>query len=229
MGISFFRPWGELNWLLNKLDPVKWDLLGCISFEERCTSALEILKNADRLASNRFITIIDPLSDVTETIEKKIKESEKFYTDLVGLNQVNIVEKKLFSPNSEIVASINNFFDGASDDVILDITCFPKRFFFPFIKLALKNPKIKNLIISYGGADTYASSDLSTDPEPWGNIPLFGPIDYPEPEPKHAFVGVGFIPFGLSNLLKDRYSNIPVTFFFPFPPGSQFHNRSWEF
>ena len=31
-----FRPWGEIKWLLSKSSQITWDVIGSISFEERC-------------------------------------------------------------------------------------------------------------------------------------------------------------------------------------------------
>lgn len=229
MDISFFRPWGDVEWVMKRLDPITWDLFGCLSFEDRSTSAVKKLVELNLLRSNQFVKITDPESEFSEIINSKISEIETEYETLVGTENSQVFEADLLCTNNVIVELIESFLAKCGDNLIIDVTCLPKRFFFPLIKLCIRNTNVKNLLITYGKPLEYTDKELSEDPEPWDHIPLFGPIDFPEPTPKHAMVGVGFIPFGLSNLLKEKYSSTPVTFFFPFPPGSPFYQRSWEF
>lgn len=227
MSFVNFRPWGELDWLLPKISEERWDLCGCISTEDRSTLALEVLTKLRRLDNNAFLKVWDPPSEFSGKIKDRLAFIEKEYLKLVGTRH-NVHERYLLCANSDIVSFINSFLDRNAPNVVIDISCLPKRFFFPFLKIALNDENVRNLVVTYSTALSYADK-LSEDPEPWEHLPLFGPIDYPEPTPKHAIIGIGFIPFGLSKLLKDKYSSIPVTFFFPFPPGPPFYQRSWEF
>jgi hypothetical protein len=228
MGSIHFRPWGEFEWVLDRMAPIEWDLLGCISFEDRSTSALELISNKNALLVNQFLRITDPISELSSLADSRMKEVEEDYRRIVQHN-VFISDLNLLCSNNDIVNAFLMFIDACSGNVVIDATCFPKRFFFPFVKLAIQNGRIQNLMVTYGKPLSYTTDELSEDPEPWDHIPLFGPIEFPEPTPRHSIVGVGFIPFGLSKLLKDKYSAIPVTFLFPFPPGSPNYQRSWEF
>ncbi len=229
MGYSHFKPWGDLDWLVGKLNVDSWDLFGCISFEDRCTGVIEKLLSLKLLNGHSFVKINDPISEYSDTINSKMQINEVELQNLLKGINLNISEVDLLGKSSAMVDTIESFIESSSSSIIIDISCLPKRFFFPLIKLCIKSSKIQNLIITYGSALKYTNKPLSEDPEPWGNIPLFGEILYPEPEPKHAMVGVGFIPFGLSRLLKDKYGSIPVTFFFPCPPSNEFYQRGWEF
>ena len=55
------------------------------------------------------------------------------------------------------------------------------------------------------------------------------PVDFPEPRVDLAIVGIGFMPFGLPNLLMSKYKSTPVKFLFPFPPGPPNYQRTWDF
>ncbi|MEP1779753.1 hypothetical protein [Reichenbachiella sp.] len=189
---------------------------------------MEILNEQKYLRRNHFIKIMDPTSELTEKLSEKLENIEKEYQRIVK-NSKSVTDLDLLSSNNNIVEEFNDFTIETNGNFIIDASCFPKRFFFPFVKLALYDSRIKNLLITYGTPISYARNELSEDPEPWDHLPLFGPVKFPESKPDHALVGVGFIPFGLSKLLKDKYSSIPVNFFFPFPPGAPHYQRSLEF
>ena len=46
-----FRPWGEIQWVFSKLPQLKWDIIGCISTEDRFIGTLTFL------AQENFIDI----------------------------------------------------------------------------------------------------------------------------------------------------------------------------
>lgn len=226
----YFHPWGQFQWLLNVVKKKDWSLLGCISTEERCLSVLEYLNNASISSlNNLFLLIKDPPSNYSDIITKVIHKRVNEYDKLVSLRNRNIITTNLFALSNDIVEHYKNFINIAGENIILDISSFPKRFFFPFVKLLLTNDEIRNLIVTYTTAKKYDDGDLAEDPEPWNHLPLFGPTIFPEVKPKHAIVGIGFIPFGLSKLIKGKYQDTPVSFFFPFPPGPPHIQRSWEF
>ncbi len=85
------------------------------------------------------------------------------------------------------------------------------------------------MIVTYSVPEKYHDGALAEDPEPWAHIPLFGPPGYPDREFEFVIVGVGFLPFGLPELLKNEYRNVGVKFFFPFPPGPPTYQRTWNF
>ncbi|WP_353163509.1 hypothetical protein [Salinisphaera shabanensis] len=49
------------------------------------------------------------------------------------------------------------------------------------------------------------------------------------PSPTQVIVGVGFVPYGLPELLKHDYKESNVALIFPFPPGPPQVQRNWEF
>jgi hypothetical protein len=227
--MNTFHPWGSIDWLVNSLEERYWSVLGCVSPEERCLSVLEYLKEKKSIVSNNYLQINDPPSTYSQIIRRLVIERVSHYDEIIQVRHRNIVQTNLMSPTSDIVNIFNDFIKISGANVILDITSLPKRFFFPFIKLLIKSNNINNLIVTYTTAMSYDTGDLADDPEPWDHLPLFGPVDFPEKKPKNAIVGIGFIPFGLSKLLKGRYQDTPVTFIFPFPPGPPYFHRSWEF
>ena len=89
--------------------------------------------------------------------------------------------------------------------------------------------KIENLLIVYSTPEKYCSHELSANPHSWEHLPLFAATNYPEPSIDLAIVGVGFMPFGLPNLLLSKYNATQVKFLFPFPPGPPNYQRTWDF
>lgn len=69
-----FRPWGELTWLLSKSKSIKWNIIGCVSFEERCY-ALQSRIPTDLIKENLYFNILPPESKIKKTQDDKLKEN----------------------------------------------------------------------------------------------------------------------------------------------------------
>jgi len=85
--------------------------------------------------------------------------------------------------------------------------------------------------VTYTIPEKYFDGNLAEEPTPWAHLPMFqrmssGPFDK---KPTNAIIGVGFLPFGLAELLKGDYDNAQVNLIFPFPPGPPNYQRNWEF
>lgn len=221
-----FRPWGNFTWVLENIADRKWDLLGCLSTEQRCLAALQVLK-AKNLASNvKLLQINDPPSYFSKVADNMIKERTAEYRSQGG--QLGHIEPhELFEKHVNIVDSVKDFVQHSDGDVVVDLSSLPKRFFFPILKLLLKIERINSLIATYTVPQTYSQDALAEDPEDWVHIPLFGPQD--DAAVEVAIVGVGFLPFGLPELLKNECDDIIVKLFFPFPPGPPTYQRTWDF
>jgi hypothetical protein len=70
---------------------------------------------------------------------------------------------------------------------------------------------------------------LAEDHQTLQHLPLFGPSQFPEPTVDFAFVGVGFSPLGLPELLEPYKRDVDVQLLFPFPPGPPAFQRNWSF
>jgi len=224
---SQFRPWGNLDWIMKKIDPIKWFFIGCISTEDRCLKAYDLLQITNSIDYPLFVEISDPPNSDKKLIDQKIMANkEKLLKSGIPLD---IRQMELLCADYEIVQLAESISFRHPKNVIFDITSFPKRYFFPLIKLLSQDDTIENIIITYTQPEKYASRDLSDDPEPWYPLPLFRLTEHPEPNYDLAFVGTGFMPSSLPKLLKDNHSEISLRLFFPFPPGPPNYQRSWEF
>jgi len=219
-----YRPWGEFRWLMSRLTNEKYSFYGCLSTEHRCLGTFRTLVNKDNLDVHKFIRIIDPIDS-----EEHLANRNRVYNEYVNLvDESFILEQELLAPIGLIYSDILEFIDTTNGYLILDITSFPKRFFFPLIKIIIRSDKITNLIVTYSTPEKYSDSDLSESPMDWNHIPMFN-TDDPDIKFKTALVGLGFMPLGLSSLLKDKFSDLELRLMFPFPPGAPFFQRTWKF
>ncbi|WP_162427873.1 hypothetical protein [Pontibacter pudoricolor] len=219
-----FRPWGKLDWLLSKINDYEFNVYSCISTEDRCLETLKILQTRNSLSNHKFIEIIDPV----DTDEHK-KNRSKNVQELSSLLESPCIETyDLFCPINNIVTSISDFVDNSNGHIILDISSFPKRFFFPLTKLLLRLEKVNTLIITYTTPERYSTGNLSENPREWSHLPMFE-VDDPDITYETALIGLGFMPLGLTNLLKDKFSETEVRLMFPFPPGPPSFQRTWNF
>lgn len=219
-----YRPWGDLDWLLNNISSNKFHFLGCLSTEERCLKTHEILKNRNNLLSTHFLEIIDPNETKTHLDNRSRCKQRLFRLDA----EAAISTHELLCPIGEIYRFVKEMVAGSNGKIILDISSFPKRFFFPITKLLLSNEAVSTLIITYTVPEEYSASDLSENPLDWQHIPMFENDD-PDVTYEMALIGLGFVPLGLSSLFKDRFSNLDIKLMFPFPPGAPFFQRTWKF
>jgi hypothetical protein len=217
-----------MSWVLDRLSVKKWSLLGCLATEERCLGTWEILRGRAADRSSWFIEIDDPESRFTEQ-SRIAKNAREIDIASIGMPSEGIEHVALLARDSEIVSLIQHFIDIGSPSIILDMSCFPKRFFFPFVKRLLASTTVSDLLVAYTVPLEYHPGNLAEDHEPLAYLPLFGADRFPEPPVDVAFVGVGFTPLGISQLLEPYSQSVPVKLLFPFPPGPPSFERNWKF
>ncbi len=218
-----FRAWGDANWLLPHFRGGNgWGVLACIGTEARSVdSILELSSKAHKLY---LVQIDDPLpQDTLETkieIDKSWKRVEK---RLSGKYQR--FEAELKSSLDEVAEYVDTAVRSSSD-IILDITSFPKRWFFPMVQLLVNEPRVRNLVVVYTQGTKYAKV-ISSNPEALRPIQGFPSVSG-RSEHDYAFVGVGFHLLSFSRLFgEDRPRALKMLF--PFPPGPPGIKRNWKF
>ena len=112
--------------------------------------------------------------------------------------------------------------------VVLDISTFPKRFFFALVKKLLSSPRLESILVTYTLPESYAES-LAEDHVPFASLPLFGPTVHPEPKTDVVVVCAGFMKLGLTELLDPYKQDVAIKTILPFPPGMPTFHRNWEF
>lgn len=231
MLVGGFRPWGTLSWVLDNLQQKRWDFLGTLATEDRCLATWEILR-AHRIVQNEhFYHIVDLPDARWEAIAQERLGAVLSHYDSCGGQRENIREYMLDDKHWIIIQSIREFVRDHGPNVVIDCSCFPKRFFFPMVKELVLSDKLKiqNIIATYTIPSKYADDLLAADPQPWHHLPRFMP---PIPEPQEALyvVGLGYEPLGLPQLLVGQEIRADsVRLLFPFPAAPPGYQKNWSF
>src|SRR5438093_907573 len=128
------RPWGLLPWLIQRIPPGKWSLLGCLSCEDRCLASLEILRVNGFVQDLCFHAIQDPHSGYSSLSASRMADRKQSFLKL-GATEDNIQNHELFERTERLVGSIDTFISAGRENIIIDVTSFPKRFFLPILRL----------------------------------------------------------------------------------------------
>lgn len=225
---NVYRPWGLLSWIHTRFPGVQWDFLGCLGTEERSLECYTQMHRFGRVNSQRMIVVNDPPSSYTKTTNDLLFCQKRKLLDDTGIVESDISEINLFATTDEIHQVVNSLIENTNGNILLDISSFPKRIFFPLIKFLVKSDAVSNLLISYTVPSMYSKGALAESPDSWAAMPAFGPASLGK-KVEIVLVGVGFIPFGLPDLLKNQFNDAEVKLLFPFPPGPPMYQRSWEF
>jgi hypothetical protein len=227
MKIDTYRPWGSIDWLSSKAPGISWDIIGCISFEQRCTG-LQSNTHLPTTGNNLYFEILPTKTDQSNDHKRQLDENKKTLLNL-GVTPSQIHPVNLLERVSTFIEQVINFARNSNGNIALDISCFPKRFFFPILKILVGNDSIKNLWVVYTKPTSYTKEELSGNPSEWSHIPTFLAEGFPEKDVDVAIVGVGFMPLGLPQLLTGSYQDAKVKLLFPYPPGPPNYQRNWEF
>ncbi|MGR3173021.1 MAG: hypothetical protein ACUZ8N_00280 [Candidatus Scalindua sp.] len=226
--MSNYRPWGTLDWLLSKINNIPWSLIGCMGTEYR---SLEVYRRlASKLRSTKLFRILDEdfkYSDITKNI---LEDRLVDVNNIAGGNASGIVEDhQLLETHNKILFPVENFIL-EKQDVILDVSSMPKRFFFPILKILFNSDHIRNLIVTYTVPKSYAKGKLSENLTHWTHLPLFsGEGDDEGKGAEKLIIGVGFDPMGIPQELSLDGHGIPIKLLFPFPAPLSSVGRAWEF
>lgn len=221
------RPWGLLSKLLPRMQMQPWSFLGCISTEKRSLGAWEVLQKHGGVKTTCMLRIEDPKSRFSSQVEILVKENSRLFTEMTG-SLHDIGNHQLLQPYAKTVQEINDFALASSGHIILDISCLPKRFFFPAIRLLLRSHVVETLIVTYTKPESYPAVEMAEDPMNSSHLPLFAGED-PRRAPESLIVALGFQPLGLAETLEGSSETIPTHILFPMSPEPEQLRRNWAF
>jgi hypothetical protein len=215
-------PWGRLSWVASYFNGYPWTFLGCISREERCLSALAAL---GPVAAARLVRVFDEDPDDAAAERAALDARRDHAQQLFGLPRAAFRDEALLASIDQIEDIIDECARNTGN-LVIDISCFPKRWFFLLTRLALQDPRIQNLMATYTVAGAYGQT-LSYNPEIVRTLPGFtsmhrrGTCDV-------ALVSIGFHSHSILDLF-DVERPKSVRMLFPFPPGPPGVGRNWRF
>lgn len=120
---------------------------------------------------------------------------------------------------------------GSTDNIIIDISTLPKRYFFPIVKYILKCTNNNSILVTYTVPEMYDHrKPLAIDPGPWRALPGFRELFQDGNKNRSLIVGLGYEPLGLPQILRDgEFNRDRVHLLFPFPAHPSGYLRNWEF
>ena len=219
-------PWGHIEWLLEWYPARKWTVISAISFESRCTAAIEFLvSTTDKFDQVYVLRIDDPPNIHTQVIRDRTDQN-RYVLDSC-LEGISHIAAHLMEPPSRWDKLVTDICRKRSRSVILDVSTLPKRIALFVLRQLLRNDSVKDIIVCYTRAGGYREGPLSYDERPPETLPGFGHVESGEKQ-KVFIVSVGYTRFDLRQVLKETSSR-DIFFLMPFPPASPSSRRTWRF
>lgn len=218
------------------MDSVKekpWLLIGAISPQDRCLSIIRHKSKSFVLAHAAFLEIVDEPSGFLEESELRRGANRLLWQgEIAGLSH-ELHTYGLLEPIRRLQKLVAQWVSGPhKQNVMLDVSCLPERFFFPILRWLVQSDAVENLVVTCMSPAKYTAEDLAYNPQDWAQLPTFvSDRDPPEPDVKRVIVGAGFLPFSLPDWLKKTYidPNVKVSVMLPFPASPSNVKRAWEF
>ena len=163
-----YRPWGPVDWALSLSSQKPWRFVGAIGTEERSLTSWEHMKGLGVVGSEHFAEILDIDSEKYRERTRVALETRRARFAQLGGNAAQVERMELMA-ELFLVNAFARRAEAAATSIVLDITSFPKRFFFPILRMLAGNPSVQNLLVTYTSPASYAPDDepLYEDIEPW--------------------------------------------------------------
>lgn len=219
-----YRPWGSIEWALSLSSPKQWHFVGSIGTEERSLCSWTEMHRLGAVAGDQFAEIHDIDSEkYRDRTQVALQERRAEFTQGGG-NLAMIHSFDLMVELFRIVAFAQQA-EMAGQSLVLDISSFPKRFFFPILKVLVNSARVKNLLITYTYPSSYADdAPLYENIEFWKALPGFGGGSS---KPDLWIVSVGFLVESLRHYVGDN-PHEKMKILIPFPSSLASMRKTWR-
>jgi hypothetical protein len=218
-----YRPWGTLEWVLSLSSPKQWNLAGAIATEQRSLCCRGEIRKHAAVLSEVFVEIQDVDSDKYRVPNQHALNLRLSEFVAQGGSLADIRRSMLMAELFRIEA-LSREIEGAGSSVVLDITSFPKRFFFLILRRLVTSVNVRNLVLTYTSPEGYTDAPLYEDIEPWKTLPGFGGMGS---DPEQWVVSVGFLVESLTRYVRDN-PNEKMKILIPFPAPLAALRRTWK-
>jgi hypothetical protein len=219
-----FRPWGAVDWVLSLGVAQRWRFIGALGTEERSLCGWSYLRTNGLTASELFLEVGDVESVKYAQRTRNALAARKSELVAHGGSLTAVRALPLMSELFRIQRFAKEADDG-SDSVVLDITSFPKKFFFTILRQLVFSSSVKNLVLTYTSPAAYADdAPLYENIETWQTLPGFAS---PSSDPEMWIVSIGFLVESLRYHFGSN-PNSPVKLLMPFPAPLGSVRRMWE-
>lgn len=218
-----YRPWGPIDWTLSLSSQKQWGFVGAIGTEDRSLCSWAHMRRQGAITTEYFAQIRDVDSEkYRERIELALAKRHNEFTKNGGtLSAIHPFE---LMAEWFLIDGFAQVIERANSSIVLDITSFPKRFFFSLLKTFVRSINVRNLVVTYTSPDSYADDDLYEDIEPWRTLPAFGGDGG---TPELWVVSVGFLVESLRNHIGSNPEE-KMNLLIPFPAPLAVLKRTWQ-
>lgn len=209
-----------------------FDVLACLSFEERCTSVPIELATLPNCRSIGMLEVADPEDAFPDY---SAENDARAQDNALILSDSNVNYRKypaaLLSEDDDIETVLLEALkasEQASRVLVLDISSMPKRFFCFFLLRLLKSGRYDTIVVTYtqAGPRGYSPNHLTSDPLPPDCLPGFA--DALDASTAIA-VSIGFETLGLPSLIRTFLdAGKDLKMILPFPPDGRTIARTWS-
>jgi hypothetical protein len=219
------RPWGPIDWALSLSSQKQWHFVGALGTEERSLCSWSYLKQLGVLVGAQFGEVQDIDSDKYRDRTQAATAARRAEFSSRG-GDFSCVEQMELMAELFVISAFTHRAANAGQSIILDITSFPKRFFFPILRDLANNLQVRDLIVTYTSPKSYApeAEPLYEDIEPWKVMPGFG---IASSRGAQWVVSVGFLVESLRRYVGDN-PNKSMKVLVPFPAPLFAIRRTWE-
>lgn len=224
----WFRPQGSVRWVFDRLSSRDWSLLGCLSSELRSAAIWEATAQMrDLISRAHLVKIRDPIDRAPQIRERLLGDTLTHLNNFSADRTHSIQSIDLMCRTEEIVTLARDAFP-SRQNVIVDISSLPKRFFFPIVFEYMRDTAVRNLVAVYAVPDKYTQGPLSESHDTPRPILPFVSRAAVNRQSEYTVIGVGFVPLGIQELFSGRRPT-GIRLLLPFPPGAPNYNRNWLF
>lgn len=216
-----YRPWGSIDWALSLSAAKQWHFVGTLGTEDRSLCSWTELHERGVVASEVLAQIHDVDSEKYRNRNRSALASRRSEFSKAGGNSSAI---EIFDLMAELfrISEFAATIETVSHSVVLDITSFPKRFFFPILRTLASSPSVKNLLVTYASPESYSDEPLYEEPDGWKTLPGFASSETPE----LWIVSVGFLVESLRKYVGDNPKE-RMKLLIPFPAPLAVLRRTW--
>lgn len=218
-----YRPWGSIEWVLSLSSPKQWQFVGAIATEERSLCSRGEVRRHATVSRECFIEIQDVDSDKYGTATRDALDRRRKEFEAQGGNLGDIRHYMLMAELFRI-ETLSREIASVGSSVVLDITSFPKRFFFLILRSLVHSTDVRNLVLTYTSPEGYTDAPLYEDIEPWNTLPGFGGMGT---GPEQWVVSVGFLVESLTRYVRDNPGE-KMKILIPFPAPLAALRRTWK-
>jgi hypothetical protein len=172
-----------------------------------------------------FWKIADDYSD-SPYLEETNRQLDIHAKEARTVGVKNIINFSLLTSDPWANTQTNIFLDRSGGNLIVDISSFPKRWFFEIIRKCIESKHVSNLVVTYSIPNQYALKQ-GEDPQSWSYFPGFGENEE-MPQKKNFIIAAGFQALSLPEWISD-YKESKCHILFPFPSSILGYTRLWDF